>query len=69
VARLDSVYTSTGDDHFPYDQERWFFGPYGWFFSEVIRLSEPIHCRGYQGLWHVSEEIDEQLWQTIWEHR
>ncbi len=30
---------------------------WGWQFSEMAPLSEPIQCRGAQGLWRLSEEM------------
>jgi hypothetical protein len=34
----------------PAHQHRWFFGPFGTLFEDVI-LIEPVACRGAQGLW------------------
>lgn len=30
---------------------------YGWVLTDVIVLSEPIPCRGAQGLWSIPEEL------------
>ena len=51
VARLDAVVTSKAG--LPHQQRGWFFGSYGWVFSNVRKLSTPIPLRGMQGLWSV----------------
>lgn len=39
----------------------WFIGPFGWLLDEVVTLSEPIPCKGRQGLWDVPPEIAARL--------
>lgn len=36
---------------------KWFFGPIGWVFDDIQKLSEPIPCRGARGLWDVPDEF------------
>lgn len=47
------------------DKERafgdWSPDRWGWKLSNVVRLDEPIPCRGSQGLWVVPDEIVAQL--------
>lgn len=33
------------------DQEKWFFGPYGWLLENYVELPEPVPCVGARGLW------------------
>lgn len=47
-----------------WDQEAldspWFFGPYGWTLDNIRRFTEPVACKGAQGLWPVmGETLDE----------
>lgn len=37
---------------------RWFSGPYGFLLGNVRKLSEPIPCRGFQGLWTLPPQIE-----------
>lgn len=39
---------------------KWFFGPFGWVLKDA-QLCDPIPCRGYQKLWNLPKEIEEQL--------
>lgn len=39
----------------------WFFGPYGWVLSDVITLTEPVHCKGAQGLWRLPEDVRQKM--------
>lgn len=43
------------------DERRWFFGPYGWVLREVVRLPEPVPCRGYQMLWTLPDDVEAQV--------
>ena len=35
----------------------WFIGRYGWPMLDVVRLPEPIPCRGAQRLWTVPDDV------------
>ncbi len=37
-------------------RDRWWAGPVGWVFGDVVRLAEPVPHVGAQGLWVVSPE-------------
>ncbi|MGH8027225.1 MAG: hypothetical protein ACREO0_10915 [Pseudoxanthomonas sp.] len=37
--------------------DRWFCGPIGWTLEDVIRLPEPIPCKGAQGLWNIPPDV------------
>ena len=50
------------------DGNRWFFGPYGWMWGDLIRLEHPIACRGKQGLWKPSPSVREVLDLAIERH-
>jgi len=41
--------------------DKWFFGPYGWVFEDVIKLDEPIPARGHLSLWQVPDEIEKEI--------
>lgn len=51
----------------PADQERWFFGPYGWLLENFTPLPTPVPTMGALGLWRFHEKpqilaaIKEQL--------
>lgn len=55
VARLGSFHSSR--ETLPEDQRDWFCGPWGWLSSEVLRLPEPIPCRGARMLWEIPSDI------------
>lgn len=48
VATIDRIVTDKR--RLPEDQQRWFFGEYGWLLRDVIALPEPVPCRGERGL-------------------
>lgn len=37
---------------------QWFSGPHGFLLKDVRKLSEPVPCRGFQGLWTLPPEIE-----------
>ncbi len=41
--------------------DKWFFGPIGWFLEDVQKLKEPLLCRGMLGLWTVQQELCRQI--------
>ena len=59
LATIDRIVTVA--DTLPDDQKRWFFGPFGWVLRDVRRLPTPIPCRGFQGLWHVPDDVLDQV--------
>lgn len=60
VAKVDS-FVEEGDlfdpAALPEDQEKWFFGPYGWLLTNVVEFENPVPCTGALGLWEVKPEI------------
>lgn len=52
----------------PYDQQGWFFGPFGWLLDDVTRI-DPVECKGRQGLWTlpagVLVAVRERYWTVI----
>lgn len=38
-------------------QQRWFFGKYGWVLENIVAVTPPIECRGWQGLWTLDPTI------------
>lgn len=53
IARIASCVTASDDP--------WFSGPYGWVLRDVVRVPEPIACKGALGLWRILEPIEMQL--------
>lgn len=45
------------DLELPPDQRRWFFGPIGYVLRDVITLTTPVPCRGWQGFWTLDKDI------------
>jgi hypothetical protein len=41
----------------PPEQDKWFFGPYGWLFEDYVELPEPVQCIGARGLWILPEDV------------
>lgn len=42
-------------------QAKWFAGPCGWVLDEVVALPQPVVCRGYQKLWRLPQDVEEQV--------
>lgn len=40
------------------EERRWFFGPFGYVLADVVAIPEPIPCRGFQGFWPLSMDVD-----------
>lgn len=36
---------------------KWFTGPIGWILDNIVKLQEPVSCRGQLGLWKIPEWI------------
>jgi hypothetical protein len=43
------------------EQSRWFFGPYGWVLRDVVRLDEPVPCRGFQMFWTLPSDVEAEV--------
>ena len=43
----------------------WAFGPYCWLTPHVIKLPEPVRCRGAQGLWVLPPEVEEEVREQV----
>jgi hypothetical protein len=61
VARVVDVILEERDNGFdedplPEDQDRWFFGPFGWLLADVVAIP-PVPCRGMQGLWPLPADV------------
>jgi hypothetical protein len=55
VATVKGWVDSIGEDH---PQSRWFCGPFGWVFDDVVALREPAPCRGHQKLWNLPAAVE-----------
>ncbi len=53
----------TGVDRVPAHQWYWWCGPVGWVLSDVQPLQQPVPCRGAQGLWDLTAEVEARLLQ------
>lgn len=51
VAVIEDVIRASESRPHPLRESPWFVGPNGWVLSDVVRLPEPVPCRGQQGLW------------------
>jgi hypothetical protein len=40
---------------------KWFVGMYGWTWSKVVVLPEPVPCRGAQGLWTLPPDVEARV--------
>jgi hypothetical protein len=43
------------------DQRRWFFGQIGYVLRDVIALPKPVPCRGWQGFWTLSPDVEARV--------
>jgi len=39
----------------------WFVGAYGWTWSKLVVLPEPVMCRGAQGLWAIPSDVEARV--------
>jgi hypothetical protein len=62
VATLDRVVTKA--DTLPVDQQRWFFGPFGWVLKDIIAIT-PVPCAGKQGLWSLPPHVESAVLQQL----
>jgi hypothetical protein len=53
VCRLKAYVTD--EAQLPPLQQVWFFGPYGWLLSDLVRLPEPVPCIGALSLWKLED--------------
>jgi hypothetical protein len=47
------------------DQRRWFFGPVGYVLRDVRALATPVLCRGWQGFWTLTDDLDRAVTAQI----
>lgn len=55
---LDPVAHGIGTAELPDDQRRWFFGPIGYVLRDVRVLDTPVYCRGWQGFWRLTPDVE-----------
>jgi hypothetical protein len=48
------------------DQQRWFFGPFGWLLSDVRILRQPVRAVGHEKLWEVPAELEAAVNADAW---
>lgn len=46
-------------------QVRWFFGPVGYLLRDVVALSAPVPCRGWQGFWTLPTNIERAVMEQV----
>lgn len=63
VATLERVVTEPRT--LPAAQQRWYFGPCGWVFSDLIAMPMLVPCRGAQGLRELPVEPDLAVWMLL----
>lgn len=47
------------------DQHRWFFGPVGYVLRDVRALVTPVPCRGWQGFWTLTPEVERAVTEQL----
>lgn len=47
------------------DQRRWFFGPIGYVLRDVRALERPLSCRGNQGFWTLTPELERGVLEQL----
>lgn len=57
VAQVLEVVSLERDPMHPIADDPWAIGTWCWRLADVWRLSEPVACKGAQGLWPVSREL------------
>jgi hypothetical protein len=50
-------------------QLRWFVGPIGYVLRDVRALPEPVPCRGWQGFWTLTPDIEARVVAQLWRMR
>jgi len=63
IAVIDRIVTKP--DTLPADQQRWFFGPFGWVLTSVTKITRPIPCKGKQGLWRVPAPVVTEMREQL----
>jgi len=48
-----------------YVNSNWFEGLYGWCLAAPKLLREPIPCKGFQKLWNVEGDIEEEIYAQL----
>jgi hypothetical protein len=61
VAVMDVFFATNRPEILQRSQQRWFFGPWGWVLDNVRVLTEPVACRGHQGLWPVPPDVEAEV--------
>jgi hypothetical protein len=61
AVRVGAVNARHHPDRLTEAERRWFVGPWGWVLRDVRALPEPVPCRGYQMLWTLPLDVEEQV--------
>ena len=65
IANLSAVVTSSeAAERMVPGHGKWFMGPFGWVLRDVRMVRPAIECRGYQMLWRLPMDIQEQVEET-----
>lgn len=48
-------------DLFDSSIDPWFFGKFGWILDDVVKLSEPVACKGAMGLWRIKSDMKKKI--------
>lgn len=64
LEHADALSFSNGEKLGP-GQVRWFFGPVGYVLRDVHALREPVPCRGWQGFWTLSLEVEARVEEQL----
>lgn len=62
VAKLESCLKLNDlDSSHELHQNPWAFGPWCWVLTDIVRLEQPIPCKGAQGLWELPPDVLEAV--------
>jgi len=59
--RDGTLVTGVSSDHLRCHDARlskWYMGPVGWVLDDVVALSKPVPCKGFQGLWNLPADVE-----------
>jgi hypothetical protein len=48
-----------------HSESRWFVGPVGWELENIMLVDPVVPCRGYQKLWELPSEIEDQVLRRV----
>jgi hypothetical protein len=65
IAEHASAFRFTNGDLLGPAQVRWFFGPIGYVLRDVRPLATSVPCRGHQGFWTLTPDVERAVTEQI----